>query len=463
MFVKNKSSIVNLSRNFSEEEIITSLVDIVEFILEQAQPRNLLSSFISISDDELVIKDDCYDLNSYENFYLISFGKASQTMSKWLLERFPRSFSRIILVSPDDQISDLLAQENFHFHKTGHPKPNQDSLNAAENVISLLKESTSKDLCIFLISGGGSALLEYPDFGLSLEEYSRLVENMLSCGASISELNTIRKHYSKIKGGKLAALSDATMVTLVISDVVGNDLSTIASGPTVPDITTWKDCADIFEKYSLDSSLSDPIRKILKRGLNSSIKENSSDIADFSHVKNYIVGDNLGLLELLNTKLKLNAVSEIIDHRIQGEAKEMGAKFASIAGTFLANLKEEKGKTVHYLLFGGETTVKLSSLRGRGGRNQELAMSFALSTEANEEIYFLSLRTDGIDGNSRAAGALVGPFTISDKEKEREAEKTLIEHNTNFFFNKYGGELITGYTGTNLMDIGVICLVVDKD
>jgi len=463
MFVKNKSSIVNLSRNFSEEKILTSLVDIVEFILEQAQPRNLLSSFISFSDDELVIKDDCYDLNSYENFYLISFGKASQTMSKWLLERFPRSFSRIILVSPDDQISDFLALDNFHFHKTGHPKPNQDSLNAAENVISLLKESTSKDLCLFLISGGGSALLEYPDFGLSLEEYSRLVEILLSCGASISELNTIRKHYSKIKGGKLAALSDASMVTLVISDVVGNDLSTIASGPTVPDNTIWKDCADIFEKYSLDSSLSDPIRKILKRGLDSSIKENSSDLVDFSHVKNYIVGDNLGLLELLNTKLKINAVSEIIDHRIQGEAKEMGVKFASLAGTFLANLKEEKRKTVQYLLFGGETTVKLSSLGGRGGRNQELAMSFALSTKDTEEIYFLSLGTDGIDGNSSAAGALVGPFTISDKEKEREAEKTLTEHNTNFFFKKYGGELITGYTGTNLMDIGVICLVVDKD
>ena len=288
MFVKNKSSIVKLSRNFSEEKIITSLVDIVEFILEQAQPKNLLSSFISFSADKFVIQEDYYDLNSYENFYLISFGKASQTMSKWFLERFPRSFSRIILVSPDDQISDLLALDNFHFHKTGHPKPDQYSLSAAEEVISLLKESSSKDLCIFLISGGGSALLEYPDFGLSLEEYLRLVELLLSCGASISELNTIRKHYSKIKGGKLAALSNASIVTLAISDVVGNDLSTIASGPTVPDNTTWKDCADIFEKYSINSSLSDTVRKILKRGLNNSIKENSSDLVDFSNVKNYL-------------------------------------------------------------------------------------------------------------------------------------------------------------------------------
>ncbi len=463
MFVKNKSSLIKLSRNISEENILTSLVDIIEFILEQAQPKNLLSSFVTISDDVLKIKEDNYNLDLYENFYLVSFGKASQTMSNWLLERFPKNFSRIIIVSPDDKIPELSGFTNLDFHKTGHPKPDQESLNAAENVITLLENSTSKDLCLFLISGGGSSLLEYPDFGLSLDEYSRLVEIMLSCGVSISDLNIIRKHFSKIKGGKLTKSSEASIVTLVISDVVGNDLSTIASGPTVPDSTTWNDCGEIVSKYSLDSSLPDSIKVILKKGIDGLIEETPSDEKNFSHVKNYIVGDNLGLLELLSTKLRLNATSEIIDHRIQGEAKEIGEKFADVANTLLANLKQEKNKTIHYLLFGGETTVKLSSLRGRGGRNQELALSFALSSEYSDSIYFVSLGSDGIDGNSNAAGAIVGPFTITSREKELEAEKSLVENNTNSFFKKHGGEILTGYTGTNLMDIGVICIVVGKD
>ncbi len=463
MFVKNKSSLLQLSRNISEERLITSLIDIIEYILEQAQPKNLLSSFIKISDDKLVIKDRSFDFDSYENFYLISFGKASQTMSYWFLERFPRNFSRIIIVSPDDKIPELNSSTNLDFHKTGHPKPNQESLNAAKNVISLLEKNTSKDLCIFLISGGGSSLLEYPDFGLSLDEYSRLMEIMLSCGSSISELNTIRKHFSKIKGGKLATLSKASILTLAISDVIGNDLSTIASGPTVPDKTTWNDCGEIMTKYSLVTSLPDSIKTILENGIEGFLDDTPSDENNFTHVKNYIVGDNLALLELLSIKLKLDATSEIIDHRIQGEAKDIGEKLASIASTLLSNLKHEKRKTVHYLLFGGETTVKLSSLRGRGGRNQELALSFALSSKHNESIYFVSLGTDGIDGNSEAAGAIVGPFTISNSELKLEAKKSLAENDTNSFFSKNGGEILTGHTGTNLMDIGVICIVVGKD
>jgi hydroxypyruvate reductase/glycerate 2-kinase len=463
MFVKNKSSLIKLSRNTFEENILSSLIDVIEFILEQAQPKNLLSSFVSITEEKLEIKEDNYDFNSYENFYLISFGKASQTMSKWFLERFPKNFSRIIIVSPDDLIPELNDIVNLDFHKTGHPKPNQESLNAAENVVSLLENSSSKDLCLFLISGGGSSLLEYPDFGLTLDDYSRLVEIILSCGASISELNILRKHFSKIKGGKLAKISEASMIALVISDVIGNDLSTIASGPTVPDSTTWKNCGEIIAKYSLDSSLPDSIKSTLKKGLDGLIRDTSSSEEDFSHVRNYIVGDNLGLLELLSTKLKLNATSEIIDHRIQGEAKEIGDRFASVASTLFSNLRQERKKTRHYLLFGGETTVKLASLRGRGGRNQELALSFALSSKQKDSIYFFSLGTDGIDGNSDAAGALVGPFSISNKEQKLEAEKALAENDTNSFFRKYGGEIKTGYTGTNLMDVGVICIVFEED
>ena len=462
MFIKNKSSLQKLSRNSSEDKILDSMMNIVEFILEQAQPKNLLSSFVTITDESLQIKEDNYDLESYDNFYLISFGKASQTMSNWFLDRFPRSFSRIIIVSPNSRMLELADYENISFYKTGHPKPNQQSLEAAEDVISLLENSTSKDMCIFLISGGGSSLLEYPESGLSLDEYSGLVEIMLSCGASISELNTIRKHFSKIKGGKLVKFSEASILSLAISDVVGNDPSTIASGPTVPDNTTWNDCQEIFAKYSLFSSLSDSIGEILQKGIDGDVEDTPSDVQHFSHVSNYIVGNNLNLLELLSTKLKQNATSEIVDHRIQGEAKEIGKKFADLANIFLANLKQERTETIHYLLFGGETTVKLSSLRGRGGRNQELALSFALSSKDCESIYFLSLGTDGIDGNSEAAGAIVGPFTIADKSRERAATKSLAENNTNSFFKEFGGEILTGYTGTNLMDIGVICIVVGK-
>ncbi len=459
MFVKNKSLLLDLGRNEKEKANISTIVNLTDFILNEAQPAKMLSSSVSISDAKIKINNKEYTINQYKNFYLISFGKASQKMAKWVIERFPKNFSRIIIVSPDDCDQYFKAYDDLIFFKGGHPKPTEQSVQAAREVISLLEKTTKEDLCIFLISGGGSALLEQPDYDILFSDYEKLVDLLLSSNVSIQEFNTVRKHFSRIKGGKLAQKTEAFIVSLIISDVIGNDISSIASGPTAPDETNWIDCERIFTNYSLMPLIPDSISSILAKGLNSVLPDTPSETELFNHVQNHIIGDNTTLLQRINEHLNTKGVSEIIDESVTGESREVGEKLAQKITQKIASFVEEgfkEPKSALNLIFGGETTVTLRSLEGKGGRNQELALSFALSLTTNNSVYLLSLGTDGMDGNSEAAGALIGPFTIDKTKRIQEARLALKKNDTNSFFKKYGGELITGYTGTNLMDIGVI-------
>ncbi|MHA1199060.1 MAG: glycerate kinase type-2 family protein [Candidatus Heimdallarchaeaceae archaeon] len=453
MFVKNRSELEDLGRSEKEIEAINELVEIAEFILNEAQPSKMMSSSLTISNEKLTINDNSYDLNQYNNFYLIAFGKASQTMSKFLLDKFPKNFSRVIIVSPDNSDQFFETMENLTFFQGGHPKPTEQSVKAAESVVSLLEKTTMDDLCIFLISGGGSALLEQPADGISFSDSEELVELLLSSNASIQEINAIRKHFSRIKGGKLAQITKANIVSIILSDVIGNDVSSIASGPTAPDETTWNRCKEIFSTYSLFDLLPESISNTLTKGLNSELLDTPSDGELFKHVQNYIIGDNTKLLQNINSYLNSKGSSEIIRDSVIGESSVVGKEFAL---QVLQKIGSKILPPLRYLIFGGETTVTLKSLGGIGGRNQELALSFALFSKGSPSLYFLSLGTDGMDGNSKAAGALVGPFTLDDKTKIDEANNSLENNDTNTFFKKYGGELVTGYTGTNLMDIGII-------
>ncbi|MCE7741260.1 MAG: DUF4147 domain-containing protein [Candidatus Heimdallarchaeota archaeon] len=453
MFVKNRFELQDLGRNEKEKEAINELVEVAEFILNESQPSKMMPSSLSVSNEKLTINDTSYVLNQYNNFYLIAFGKASQKMSKCLLDRFPKNFSRIFLVSPDNYDQFFETLDNVTFFQGGHPKPTEQSVEAAEAVVSLLEKTTKDDLCIFLISGGGSALLEQPDYGISFFDYEKLVDLLLSSSASIQEINTVRKHFSRIKGGKLAQITKANIVSIILSDVIGNDVSSIASGPTAPDETTWNQCKEIFSTYSLFDLLPESISNALAKGLNSELPDTPSDRELFKHVQNYIIGDNTKLLGHVNNYLGSKGNTEIIRDSIIGESSVIGKE---IALQSLQKIGSKNLQSKQYLIFGGETTVTLKSLEGIGGRNQELALSFALSSVGNLSMYLLSLGTDGIDGNSKAAGALVGPFTLDDKTKMDEANNSLENNDTNTFFKKYGGELVTGYTGTNLMDVGII-------
>jgi glycerate-2-kinase len=458
MFIKNKSSLLSLSQLKIDQDIISLLSEYIETSLEIAQPHNIMSNQISFKNEKMVIKDEEIDLSSYKKYHLLAFGKASQTMLKWFTDNFPLYFSRIILVSPYECDTSLEISTDFSFFKAGHPKPDDESLNAAEFSLNYLRKLSSDDFCIVLISGGGSSLFEYPDFDIPLEDYQTLIELLLSSGASIHDINTVRKHFSKVKGGKLALQTKAKIATIIISDVLGNDPSFIASGPTVPDKTTWNDCKNIFSKYDLSSKLPTSITINIEKGLNYEIEDTPSDISLFSHVSNFVIGDNSFLLRKIEDYISDDYEVKILTDKLTGEAKEKGKKLANVSIEYFKEWSSPNKSPFYFLLFSGETTVTIETTSGLGGRNQELALSFALQILDNFPIYLTSIGTDGIDGTSEAAGALIGPFTVNDENMKLKAITALEAHDSNSFFKEFGGEIITGHTGTNLLDIGIICL-----
>jgi len=462
MFVENRESLLALSQNPEEKQTLEIMIDLIDDILEFAQPTNLLSSSILFSENILRVKEREFDLSSFKENYLLAFGKASQTMVKWFLSNSNMYFTRIIIVSPDECDPEIKSFSNCSFFRAGHPIPNEQSVEAAEKAISLLKELTPNDLCLVLISGGGSALFETVDHELPLSEYIDFTSELLSCGASIQEINTMRKHFSKVKGGKLAQQTKATLISLIISDVIGNNPSFIASGPTVPDKTTWEDCKNILLKFDLYNKISESIQLIVEKGFRGEIDDTPSDNTLFSHVHNFVVGNNLQLLKYMEKKLKTKYCVRIVDYKLEGEARDAGKFIANTAISHLSNKKKPCQCSLCFLLFAGETTVTLGTSPGIGGRNQELALSFALTTKDDTSIYLTAFGTDGIDGTSPAAGAIVGPFTFKEIKSEREARSLLVSHNSNEFFKKFGGEIITGPTGTNLMDICIVCIKTQK-
>ncbi len=462
MFIKNSEDLLKLARNDTEKEVVNILLSSINDLLSFAQPSTIMSDSIVFDNKTLKVQGDSVDISSYENFYLIAFGKASQTMSSWMIDNFPLSFSRIILVSPDETHSRFTSMPFCQTFRGGHPIPNEHSVLAAEEVLNLVQTLTKRDLCFFLISGGGSALLESPDFNISLQEYKLLQKGLLSCGAPIHEINTIRKHFSKVKGGKLVSVSNTNIISFIVSDVIGSDPSFIASGPTVLDATTWEDCKAIFQKYDLFHTLPEKFGQLIDQGVNGLLDETPSDSSLFSTTLNYVIGDNVKLLDFIKEKLSSNYPVEIINYEISGEARVIGDNLAREAIHRYSEAQAHTEMPLSFLLFGGETTVTLSPSAGIGGRNQELALSFVLSSNAHKSLFLASFGTDGIDGNSKAAGAVVGPFTFTNEQVKNDASKSLASNDANSFLEKYGGEIITGYTGTNMMDIGIICIVKEE-
>ncbi|MHA2357611.1 MAG: glycerate kinase type-2 family protein [Candidatus Heimdallarchaeaceae archaeon] len=462
MFVENRESLLALSQNQEEKQILELIINLIDDILEFAQPSNLLSSSVMFSKNIMQVKEKEFDLKSFRRYYLVAFGKASQTMAKWFVSNSNLYFTRIIIVSPDEYEPEFSSISNCEFFKAGHPLPNEESINAAEAVLSQFKELTSDDLCFILISGGGSALFEALDYDLSFSEYIEFTNELLSCGATIQEINTMRKHLSKVKGGKLAQQTKATLISFIISDVIGNNPSFIASGPTVPDETTWNDCKNILQKYNLKHKISEGIQLIVENGVKGTIDDTPSDNLLFSHVYNYVVGDNLQLLKHLEEILRKKYYAKILDYKLSGEAREVGVSLVNTANSYFGSKEKVCQSPFCFLLFAGETTVTLDTSPGIGGRNQELALSFALSAKENKSLYFASFGTDGVDGNSLAAGAIVGSFTFKENKSEEEGRSLLLSHNSNEFFRKFGGEIVTGPTGTNLMDINIICIITEK-
>ncbi|MHA1114689.1 MAG: glycerate kinase type-2 family protein [Candidatus Heimdallarchaeaceae archaeon] len=455
-WIKNKREILSKISDEKERKYVKLLLDTAEEAINFAQPSSFLNRNIKFEENSLICKKEKFVFDKNANFYLISFGKAAQTMTNWFITNAPYSFNQILISSPDEPSDKIKNIPNCHFFMGGHPIPNDESIKVAKKTIKILSKLKEQDVCIFLISGGGSSLFELPI--IKMYSYVKLMKLLLSSGATIHEINTVRKHFSQIKGGKIVNYTSANIYSFIISDVPGNDPTNIASGPTVMDTTTWEDCERIIRKYKIEKKLPIEVKEILQNRHKQRNYETPKDREKFHKVNNVLIGSNQVVLNHLRENiLKQNKIDgEIISYNIEGKAAKIGKW---IAKKYVKKYPQER-----VFLWGGETTVELPKNTeniGKGGRNQELALSFALKLGKNKKAYLIEFGTDGIDGNSEAAGAIVGPFTISNRLRKKEAKRSLKKHDTNGFFHKVHGEIITGYTGTNVMDVGV--LIVTRD
>lgn len=441
------------------EELRTIAKSLFTKAVSAVDPYQRLKETITLEKDDLcvVISEGHkrhFDLRDFRNLYLIGAGKAASPMAQAIEEAFGDRIRKGIISTKSGHALPLHRTETI---EAGHPIPDQKGLIGAQKMIRLLKESGPQDLVIFLLSGGASALLPMPADAIRLEEKQEVTQLLLDCGADIREINTIRKHISQIKGGRLAQLAyPSTVLGFILSDVVGDPLDAIGSGPTVPDTSTFEEAWTILNKYKLLNEVAPSILRHLQLGKEGKIEETPKPgDASFERVYNTLIGSNfLALQAIARESRSLGFNDVILSSSIVGETREAARFHAAIVREVVQNGNPVSRPAC--LISGGETTVTIKGA-GLGGRNQEFALAGAIEIQELEEVVLLSGGTDGTDGPTDAAGAIADSTTI---ERAREIgldPRVHLENNDAYpFFKKLGDLLMTGPTRTNVMDVRII-------
>lgn len=425
--------------------------------LDAVDPQRAVRRHVHRKGEELSVGDRSYDLDHFRRILLVGAGKATAPMAKALEDILGEHLSEGWIIVKYGYGMPL---EKMHTMEAGHPIPDEAGLEATELLLGQLSKCTEEDLIICAFSGGGSALLPAPSPPIRLQEKQETTRLLLESGATINEINAIRKHLSRSKGGWLAKTAyPGTVVSLMLSDVIGDRLDVIASGPTVPDESTFEDCLTIIERHDLGDKLPQEVVDYLKQGVLGKVPETpkQQDPA-FARVQNLIVGNNRGALQAAQEEAtSLGYESMILSSQIEGEAREVGQVFAAIGKEICqAGLPLSPPACI---LAGGETTVTIHG-KGKGGRNQELALACAISIDGWERISLLSAGTDGTDGPTDAAGAMVSGLTCQAARNAGLDPYAYLASNDSYsFFESLGGLVKTGPTRTNVMD--VICMLVE--
>ncbi|MGO9136305.1 MAG: glycerate kinase [Syntrophales bacterium] len=401
-----------------------------------------------------------YREGNYRKLYLISFGKAAYPMTKAVSDFADDLLTKGILITKYGHVPEGGVSGKIEVYEAAHPVPDLQGVLATERAIGLLEKADSATLVVCLISGGGSALLVAPHKDISLAEKQEITQLLLKVGANIHELNTVRKHLSRIKGGRLAEIAyPARVLSLILSDVIGDPLDVIASGPTSPDQTTFQDALKVIKRYDLKDKIPEKACLILVRGAAGEIAETPKDGNHvFARVQNVIIGSNKKAIEMAKSEAKGQGYqSKVISADLQGEARDAAAWLAHMAIEARQGLAGGSQQKI-CLISGGETTVTVRG-NGLGGRNTELALAFAEEIKGIKGITLLSAGTDGTDGPTDAAGAIVDGFTIEKAEAAGISPGDYLKNNDSYnFFKAAGGLFITGPTGTNVMDLQIILL-----
>lgn len=343
-------------------------------------------------------------------------------------------------------------------YEAGHPVPDQNTLRMTHSLISLLQERTVNDLVLCLFSGGGSALMEWLVDGVTLDDLQGFTGALMRCGATIVEINTLRKHISQVKGGQLARLAQpAQVVSLILSDVLGSPLDVIASGPTAPDSSTFADCERIVEKYGLRATFPQSVLAHYARGVRGEVADTpKQDDPLFARVTNVVIADNqIACKAAANAARQRGYAVNLLSTEMQGEAREIGAELAGL-GKGTTNDERRTANEKICWLGGGEPTVKLRG-QGKGGRAQELVLAAALAMAGDNEVVVLSAGTDGTDGPTDAAGALADNRTVARARALGLDAQAYLENNDSYhFFAALEDLVITGPTNTNVNDLMIV-------
>ncbi len=417
-----------------------------EHALTEASIDRAFQRHVDCDKGVLRICEDLHDLDSYNRVLVISIGKAAHAMVNSLEMQAGNRFEGIV-ASSFDPVSQV---RGFRYFRGGHPLPNQESIRAAEAMLKSLSAQNASSLVIFMLSGGGSSIAEKPiDDEISLADLVATYKALVLSGAPIAEINTIRKHLSAVKGGRMAVAAPAAQqVSLLVSDVPDNTPNALASGPTMPDSTTVEDCYTITEKYGMLEQFPVSVRELFQRhALEETPK--SDDLA-FHRSRWWPLLSNASLLDAAEAEAQRHRFSVEIDNSCDDW------DYARAADYLLERLRRLRQKSERVcLLSGGEVTVKVEN-GGIGGRNQQFAMACATKI-SGEAITVLSAGTDGIDGNSPAAGAIVDGSTL-DRALARGLDpgSHLAGFNAYPFFEALGDAIVTGPTGNNLRDLRIL-------
>jgi hydroxypyruvate reductase len=427
--------------------------------LSAVDPSKILKDRIRIERDRLLIKTEgesekVFDLRDVDKIFLVGTGKAASSMAQAVEEIFEDRITRGVITT---KYGHLLPLKKTEIIEAGHPLPDRKGYEGAKKIQRLLKESGPKDLVIFLLSGGGSALLPFPADHIDLKEKQEATQLLLDCGADIKEINTIRKHISRMKGGWLAKWAYPSMVVgFILSDVVGDHLDVIGSGPTVPDPSTFEEALEILKKYDLLKEIAPSIRRHLQLGREGKAEETPKpQEVVFERVYNCLLGSNILALRAAKeeaTAFGFNTL--ILSSSIEGETREAARFHTAIAKELISSGNPIPKPAC--ILSGGETTVTIKG-KGLGGRNQEFVLAGALEISGTEKVVLLSGGTDGTDGPTDATGAVADHTTVQRGKSMGLDPNFYLDNNDAYpFFEKLGDLLITGPTHTNVMDVRIL-------
>ena len=476
--IHNKKELVENAVSRADRKARRIALTALEQALNAVDPKKMIESKITLKQNRLRIRQKEFNLKRFRRIIVIGGGKASGEMAEALEEILGRRISAGIVNVPhkirnsgigktspgtvNREVSSFSTTRNglIKLHQAGHPIPDEAGLKGTKEILDLVSDVRKDDLVICLISGGGSSLMPLPRGEITLADIGQINDDLLMSGATINEVNTVRKHISDCKGGWLAKRTyPATVVNLVLSDVIGDPLEFIASGPTVPDSTTFGDAIDILKRYNLWKTLPPSAGTILVEGQKGLIPETPKEGDQvFRKVHSFVMGNNrLAALAACKGLQEKGLQSLLLTSYLEGEARHVGTMLASIVKEIRSSgnpLPKPCG-----IVAGGETTVTVVG-DGKGGRNQEVALSAALRIAGMESSVVATLATDGVDGPTQAAGAIVDGYTITRSLALNLNPESFLDNNDSYsFFSEVNDQIVTGSTDTNVNDLAIIVVL----